>query len=207
MDVLLHRYSRSILLSLSLLVYTFAAAHSFDDVQALQTVGDHSITDDSQPWQVSLQNAGHHFCDGLLIKPQWVITAAHCVEDYDNNDPAALENLDIVVGATDLSDTSQGIHAEAAAILISPTWDHEGEIALIKLKEAITNIPYPLLADEFIIHGDDASLPNATEEPLVYPGSYVTFNGNDSKKDPYEDCSSSLCVLFRSLAIALGLAH
>lgn len=58
------------------------------------------------------------------------------------------------------------------------------EIALIKLKEAITNIPYPLLADEFIIHGDDASLPNATEEPLVYPGSYVTFNGNDSKRIP-----------------------
>ena len=47
----------------------------------------------SWPWQISLRVNGRHICGGSLIKPGWVVTAAHCVER--NPDPSGYT---VVVG-------------------------------------------------------------------------------------------------------------
>ena len=48
-------------------------------------VGGTSAQRDSWPWQVLLAfTGGRQFCGGSLIQEQWVLTAAHCVDNIPN---------------------------------------------------------------------------------------------------------------------------
>ena len=49
--------------------------------------GDTVVNENIYPWMVSLQanyrtGSNAHLCGGVLIAPQWVLTAAHCVEFF-----------------------------------------------------------------------------------------------------------------------------
>ena len=49
----------------------------------LRVLGGEEAVAGSFPWQVSIR-AGRHFCGGALIRPDWVITAAHCAYYFKN---------------------------------------------------------------------------------------------------------------------------
>lgn len=39
----------------------------------------HDASPHAWPWQVSLRENGGHSCGGTLIRPDWVLTATHCI--------------------------------------------------------------------------------------------------------------------------------
>lgn len=61
----------------------------------LKIVDGHDTDIAQHPWQVSLQYLRWHICGGVLIADQWVLTAAHCV-----NEPITLKNLTVRLGST-----------------------------------------------------------------------------------------------------------
>ncbi|XP_026157127.1 coagulation factor VIIi [Mastacembelus armatus] len=52
------------------------------DVVLLRTVGANQCPRGQCPWQVLLQLNGTSHCGGVLIYPDWVVTAAHCVHGH-----------------------------------------------------------------------------------------------------------------------------
>ncbi|XP_036617093.1 transmembrane protease serine 12-like [Trichosurus vulpecula] len=112
-----------------------------NDIEESRIIGGHRAQSGSWPWIVSLQvmtfaNQFTHLCGGSLIKKKWVITAAHCLENY--RDPQVWR---AVVGDNNLfqsAQTSKKIQIDT--IIIHPHFIPEkyiNDIALFHLKRAV----------------------------------------------------------------------
>ena len=98
--------------------------------------------DQTYSFMVSLQEGGGHFCGGSLINPEWVLTAAHCVEGQD------AANVNMRIGTNEHQ--TGGEEAQAAEIVVHPDYDGSSpgnDIALVKLAAAATSAPVALAAD------------------------------------------------------------
>lgn len=109
-------------------------AESGDDPGNL-TVGGHNATEHFD-WMASLQRAGKHSCGASLIDPQWVLTAAHCVQD------APQQELGLRIGSAD--QTQGGTEAGVSQVVVHPDYAGKkpnGDLALIKLDHPVSNKP------------------------------------------------------------------
>ncbi|XP_041834359.1 coagulation factor VII-like [Melanotaenia boesemani] len=105
-------------------------------VTQIRLVGDNLGPKGESPWQVLIQLNGKSHCGGVLIHPDWVITAAHCV--YGNY----AQNLTVLAGEHNL-DVDEGTEEK---IPVSMVTAHEryapatgdSDIALLQLNRSVT---------------------------------------------------------------------
>lgn len=80
------------------------------------------------------------FCGGSVIGAHWILTAAHCLVDFDMY-PLDPEEVVVLIGATDLRD---GERYAVDRFIVHPEFDPEtldADIALIRLKSPTTVEP------------------------------------------------------------------
>ncbi|KAM5179548.1 transmembrane protease serine 2 [Mantella aurantiaca] len=87
------------------------------------------------PWQVSLQIGRSHVCGGSIITPDWILTAAHCVE----GSYASPNQWSIYVGSTNRLNDGSVYYVQR--IISHPKYNTEtknNDIALMKLRTSLT---------------------------------------------------------------------
>ncbi|XP_017797661.1 PREDICTED: trypsin-7-like [Habropoda laboriosa] len=99
------------------------------------------------PYQVSLQTQGRHFCGGSVLNANYVLTAAHCVENQK------AENIDVIAGTINLQ-SRPSVHKAEKIVKhekYNPSNNWINDIALIKVKtpfvpsSQISFVPLPRL--------------------------------------------------------------
>uniref|UniRef100_A0A8C3YAX5 Granzyme K n=1 Tax=Catagonus wagneri TaxID=51154 RepID=A0A8C3YAX5_9CETA len=60
------------------LCFLIAGTYMTPECFNMEIVGGREVSPHSRPFMASIQYGGNHICGGVLIHPQWVLTAAHC---------------------------------------------------------------------------------------------------------------------------------
>ncbi|KPA18406.1 coagulation factor VII [Candidatus Magnetomorum sp. HK-1] len=124
-------------------MFTSLIIHA-DLVPEKRIVGGTEVKRSFWPWMATLVErnvsplSDAHFCGAMLIHPQWVLTAGHCVES------TLPHNFDVMLNMHDLT-TDMGDIYPVRQVIIHPKFDNvslDNDIALIQLKNAAN---YPVI--------------------------------------------------------------
>jgi len=157
---------------------TISHAQSDDGGVAPAIVGGQEATPGEYPWQAFVEigddNIGYYMCGGSLIAPQWVLTAAHCV-DLEVAEASAIvlpSQVTVYLGKHNMTipEPTQQIK-RVARVIAYPNYNpnnSDGDLALLELTTPATLNSRVGVIPLLLSPADDA---------LVNPGLLATVAG------------------------------
>ncbi|MEM6502063.1 MAG: serine protease [Cyanobacteria bacterium P01_C01_bin.89] len=141
-------------------------------------VGGTPAAENKYPWMTALYYRGCspsecQFCGGALVRPNWVLTAAHCAAGVNENTP-----IDVFLGSTQL--TNSGEQIAVAEVIIHEDFDPntlDNDLALLRLD---TDSKQPNI--KIIEPGDPSNLTNPGNLATVIGWGATSEGGNSSQK-------------------------
>ena len=132
-----------------------------------EIINGYNTTIASNPWQVSLQRYGSHYCGGSILSANWVITAAHCAQSPESA-------YQIAAGVTDQDDVGTvGQLVNVSNIIVHPSYvsvTQGNDVALMQLATPLDLTPAGVSTIQ-IATQDDA------DAGLTVAGIYSTATG------------------------------
>ncbi len=157
-------------------------------------VGGVEATKGEYPFLVSLRSSyGSHFCGGSLIKKNWVLTAAHCVEG------GYLKG--VTIGLHKQSDTAGVEKFTTLQVVKHPKWDKntmDYDFALVKLSADSTFPPIALNTAEiaskvnFVTAGWGTTSEGASSVSQILMKVTVPFVDHQTCLKAYSDVTDSM---------------
>lgn len=189
-------YLLSIMLIFSLLQIKNVSANNRANISEIEEKiinGDQSGEDD-WPWMAHIimttETGDRYTCGGTLIDPEWVLTAAHCVENK--------VSIKVLLGQNDLQG-SGGENIFATSFIVHPNRDagkHSADLALLHLERPSSLEPV-ILASDFDFQSEIGNSVLAIGWGITSQGGFfggtssdnlqeveLTLKSNDTCKEP-----------------------
>jgi len=109
---------------------------------------DPACPDCKYPFMVSVQwtgNWGGHFCGGSLVREDWVVTAAHCMQGESSS------GIVVKIGMHNINGTTGSETRYVDQIIVHPnysSWSLDNDYALIHLTQPSSFEPIQLVTDD-----------------------------------------------------------
>ncbi|XP_053114499.1 plasma kallikrein-like isoform X1 [Hemicordylus capensis] len=151
-----------------------------------KVVGGTNSSVDEWPWQVSLHvklSTQRHLCGGSIISDQWILTAAHCIEDLP-----LPQVWRVYSGILKQSEIREGTpFFSVQEIIVHPNYDFSErgyDIALMKLDRPMN----------FSDSQQPICLPSNEEKDMGYTNCWVTGWGYTKERGEIEDVLQKLKI-------------